>query len=72
MCFGRGKKEVYAIFSDEFIRKSILKSIGMNDTQIFCDRFYLKLNLKKSLLCKLNISHPTSKLMLSAPSNEIL
>ena len=33
MCIGRGN-EVYAIFSDGFMTKSILESIGMKDTKI--------------------------------------
>ena len=52
MCSGREKNEVYAIFSDEFMTKSILDSIGMNETDIFYDHFHLNANLKKSLLCK--------------------
>ena len=47
MCSGREKNEVYAIFSDEFMTKSILDSIGMNETYIFCDHFHLKAILKK-------------------------
>ena len=48
MCLGRGK-EVYAIFSDKFMTKSILGSIGMNDTHICYVHLHLKLNLEKSL-----------------------
>ena len=35
MCSRRTKNEVYAIFSDEFMTKSILNSIDMNETHIF-------------------------------------
>ena len=47
MCPLREKNQVYAIFSDEFITKPILDSIGMNDTFIFYYHFHLKLILKK-------------------------
>ena len=60
--FRKGGKEVYAIFSDEFITKFILELIGMNDNQICHDHFHLKLNLEKSFLCKWKILHPTIKL----------
>ena len=52
MCPRRKKNEIYAIFSDEFMTKSILNSIDMNETRIFYDHFHLKANLEKSLLCK--------------------
>ena len=52
MCSGKKKCEVYAIFSDESMIKSILDSIGMNETHIFYDHFHLKVNLEKSFLCK--------------------
>ena len=35
MCPRRKRNEVYAIFSDEFMTKSILNSIDMNETHIF-------------------------------------
>ena len=72
MCSGREKNEVYAIFSDEFMTKSILDSIGMNETYIFCDHFHLKAILKKSLLCKWKFLKPTIELMFRASSQEIL
>ena len=34
------------------LTKSILYSIGMNETHIFYDHFHLNANLKKILLCK--------------------
>ena len=52
--------------------KSILESIEMNDTQIFNDHFRLKLNLEKSLSCKLKILYPTINLIFRASSNKIL
>ena len=52
MCSGRGKNEVYATFSDEFMTKLILDSIGMNKAHTFHDHFHLKANLERSLLCK--------------------
>ena len=63
MCLGRGK-EVYAIFSDEFMTKSVLESIRMNDTQICYD--------KKSFVCKWIILHQTIKLLFRTPFDEIL
>ena len=50
--FWKGEIEVYAIFFDEFMTKSILDSISMNKTHKFYDYFHLKANLEKSLLCK--------------------
>ena len=52
ICSGREKNEVYAIFSDEFMTKSILYSIGMNEIHVFYDHYHLKKNLEKSLLYK--------------------
>ena len=72
ICLGRGGKEVYTIFSDEFITKFISELIEMNDNQIFYDHFHLKLNLEKSFLCKWKILHKTIKLNFRAPSDEIL
>ena len=68
-----GKKgEVYATFSDEFMTKSILDSIGMNETHIFYDHFHLKENLKKALLCKWKFLKPTIGVMFRASSHEML
>ena len=72
MCLRRGGNEVHAKFSDEFMTKAILESIGMNNAQIFYDHFHLKLNLGKSSLCKWNILHPIIESIFRAPSNEIL
>ena len=65
MCPRRTKNEVYAIFSDEFMTKSILNSIDMNETHIFYDNFH-------SLLCKWKILLPTINLMFRVPSQEML
>ena len=70
--FSKKKNEVYAIFSDEFMTKSILNSIDMNETRIFYNHFHLKANLEKSLLCKWKILLPTINLMFIAPSQEML
>ena len=43
------------MFSDEFMKNSILDSIGMSDTFIFYDHYHLKMNLGKSLLKKWNV-----------------
>ena len=50
--------------------KSILDSIGMNETYIFYDHFHLKAIL--ALLCKWKFLKPTIELMFRAPSQEIL
>ena len=52
--------------------KSILESIGMNNTQIFYHRFNLKLNLEKSLLCKWKILHSTIESSFRVLSDEIV
>ena len=72
MCFRREKGEVYATFSDEFMTKSILDSIGMNETHIFYDHFHLKENLKKTLLCKWKFLKPTIGVMFRVSSHEML
>ena len=41
-----GKKDVHAVFSDEFMTQSILGSIDMKDTHIFYDYYHLKFNLE--------------------------
>ena len=46
MCIGRKTNEVYAIFLDEFMTKSILELIGMKDAKVFDDHFHLKLNME--------------------------
>ena len=38
--------------SNEFLTQSILDSMHMNNTLIFYDHYYLKLNLEKNLLSK--------------------
>ena len=62
------KKNVYAIFSDEFMTNSILDSIGMSDTFIFYDHYHLKMNLEKSLLKKWNVLKPFIDAMFVAKS----
>ena len=57
----REKNQVYAIFSDEFMTKPILDSIGMNDTYILYDHFHLKMNLEKALLSKWIVLKPLKK-----------
>ena len=52
--------------------KSILDSIGMNETHIFYDHFHLKENLKKALLCKQKFLKPTIGVMFRASSHEML
>ena len=52
MCPLRGGNQVCTIFSNEFMTKPILDSIGMNDTLIFYDHFHLKMNLEKTLLSR--------------------
>lgn len=52
--------------------KSILDSIGMNETHIFYDHFHLKANREKSLLCKCKVLKPTIELMFRISSQEIL
>ena len=63
---------MYAIFSDEFMTKSILDSIGMNETHIFYNHFHLKANLEKSLLCKWKVLKTTIESMFRASSQQIL
>ena len=70
--FWKGGNEVYAIFSDEFMTKSILDSIGMKKTHIFYDHLHLKANLEKSLSCKWKVLKPTIELMFRALPQEIL
>ena len=40
MCSGRKQSEVYAILSGEFTTKSILDSIGMDETHIFYNHLH--------------------------------
>ena len=40
MCSGRKQSEVYAILSGEFTTKSILDSIGMDETHILYNQFH--------------------------------
>ena len=68
MCPNRVKKNVYVIFSDEFMTNSILDSIGMSDTFIFYDHYHLKMNLEKSLLKKWNVLKPFINAMFVAKS----
>ena len=55
------KNQVYTIFSDEFMTKSILDLIYMNDNFIFYDHFHLKMNLEKALLSKWIVLKPLKK-----------
>ena len=48
----RNKKNVYAIFADEFMTQELLDYIGVHSTRIFYDHFHLKLNLEISLICQ--------------------
>ena len=71
MCPLKNKYHVYAIFSDEFMSKAILDSIGIYDTFTFFDHFHLKMNLEKSLLSKCKILKLYIDLMFTA-SDEIV
>ena len=55
MCPLREKKDVHAVFSDDFMTQSILDSIDMKDTHILYDHYHLKSNREKSLLMKWKI-----------------
>ena len=66
------KNQVYAIFSDEFMTKPILDSIGMNDTFIFYDHFHLKNNLDKALLSKWIVLKPCIDLIFTANDDVVL
>ena len=52
MSTSRNKKHFYAILSNEFMTQKYLDSIGMQSTRIFHDHVYLKLRIKKLLLCR--------------------
>ena len=54
MCPLRERNQGYAIFSDEFMTKSILDSIVMNDTFIFYYQFHQKMNLEKGIIIKID------------------
>ena len=68
----RNKKNVYAIFDDEFMTKKNLDSIRMHSTRIFYDHFYLKLNLDKLLIYKWNVLHPITNSMFIKKNEEKL
>ena len=52
MSTSRNKKNVYAIFDDEFMTQNILEFIGIHNKRILHDHFHLKLNFEKLLICK--------------------
>ena len=52
--FWKGKSEVYVIFSNEFMTKSILDSIGMNETHIFMIIFIYRKIWKKHFYVNVN------------------
>ena len=72
MCLLRNKHQVFAIFSNQFMTKSILDSIGMYDTFMFYDHFHLKMNLEKSLLSKWKILKPYIDLTFTTSVEELL
>ena len=49
ICPLRNNNQVYAIFLNEFMTKSILDSIDMYETFIFFDHYHLEINLEKLL-----------------------
>ena len=51
----RSNENLHTIYADAFMTKNILDSSGIQNTRIFYDHFYSKLNLEKALISKWNI-----------------
>ena len=68
----RSKENVHAIYADEFMPQNILDSIGMKNTRIFYDHFYLKLYIEKALISKWDVLSPIINSMFIAKNEVIL
>ena len=68
----RSKKNVHAIYADEFMTRKILDSTGMQKTRMFYDNFHWKLNLEKVLISKWNVLSPIIKSMFIAKNEFVL
>ena len=72
MCPLKNKKQLCAIFSAEFMTKSILDSMGIYETFIFFDNYHLKMNLEISLLTKWKILKPYINRMFTVSDEKFL
>lgn len=72
MCPLRGRKDVHAVFSDEFMTKPILGSIDMKDPFIIYNHFHLKKKLEKVLLSIWVVISPFINLMFNANDEVVL